>query len=226
MKRILNSNIMLETFYGLLGFNKCLFVAINHLSNFSALPHILQIISHIFLISNFAVCYILVCLYFYYRTLKEKYKTEYFMPIYYELVRIGICYTLFGLTFAALKFSFNLPRPFCSLLPSEFITIADVTIERCLSSFPSAHTGLSILVSYCLWKYMGNNLKILSCLTIFLVAISRITLAMHYPMDIIYSALITALVILLSNYIYYILKHSLIKVIGKLILTFIFRVKS
>ncbi|MDC0864712.1 phosphatase PAP2 family protein [Rickettsiaceae bacterium] len=148
------------------------------------------------------------------------------MPIYYELVRIGTCYALFGLGFAALKFSINLPRPFCSLSQEEFITIANIYSERCLSSFPSAHTGLSILTTYCLWKYMNNILRVMSCIMIFLVAISRITLAMHYPTDILYSALITMFIILLANFFYNLLKDSVIKIIGKFIMKFIFNTNS
>jgi membrane-associated phospholipid phosphatase len=136
------------------------------------------------------------------------------MTGYFDLTRIGICYTLFGLTFAALKISVNLKRPFCSLAEGDFITIANTSLERCLSSFPSAHSGLSILVAYSLWPYMNKPLKWISCLAILAVAISRITLAMHYPADIIYSIIVTIVIIFAGNFIFRILKNKVIKPVG------------
>jgi len=213
---------MLETSYNLLGFNEPLFIIINNVTNIGILPSILQAISSIFFIANFAAGYLIACIYFYYKTRKAADKTEYFIPIYHELTRIGICYALFGLTFAALKFSVNLPRPFCSLLPTEFVTITDTSTERCLSSFPSAHTGLSLLVAYCFWPYMNKTLKLLACLVIIAVAISRITLAMHYPSDILYSAIVTIVIIITGNLLYKSLKNIMITPVGIFIIRVFF----
>ena len=201
---------MLEIFYNFLGINKQLFFTINYYTNISYIPTFLKYLSNIFFIANFAAIYVVICVYFYYKTHTTANKREYFTPIYYKLVKIGICYALFGCTFAALKFSINLPRPFCSLAFTEFTTIANITNERCLSSFPSAHTGLSLLVTYFLWSYINKYLKTLSCLITIAVAISRITLAMHYPADILYSALTTIIVIFAGNTLYTLLKKKFI----------------
>lgn len=208
---------MHHNLYDLFGLNKTLFLIINYYTNVSIIPSFLQIISSIFFIANFAFCYLVFCLYFYTKIRKSENPAQTFISIYYELVRIGICYALFGLTYAALKFSVNLPRPFCSLPLEDFKTIIDITHERCLSSFPSAHTGLAILVAYCAWPYIRSKMKILACLVITLVAISRITLAMHYPADIIYSCLLTMLIILIGNFIYDKFKEVLIRPIGEVI---------
>lgn len=217
---------MFGVFYNWNGFNKSLFIAVNQLTNVSIIPDILQAISSVFFIANFAVGYAITCIYFYFKTKQVTDKETYFITIYNGLVRIGICYALFGLAFAALKFSVNLPRPFCSLKPGEFITIANIASERCLSSFPSAHTGLSILVAYALWPYLNNFFKTLACFIIFAVAISRFTLAMHYPADILYSAVVTLLVIITGNFIFYSLHKKLIKPIGYLIFQLIFTTKK
>jgi len=190
---------MLELFYNPMGYNTDLFLLLNHLTNISVLPIIFQAISSVFFIANFAAAYLATCIYFYYKTKKANDPTAYFQPIYYELTRIGICYALFGISFAALKFSINLPRPFCSLPVGDFITITNISIERCLSSFPSAHTGLSILVTHCLWPHLNKALQALMCIIILSVALSRITLAMHYPADIMYSAMVTIFVIITGN---------------------------
>ncbi len=209
--------------YNWIGLNKSLFISINKLTNVGCLPNMLKIISDVFFIANFAVLYFITCLLFYFRTQRVTIdKQSFFMAGYFELTRIGICYALFGFTFAALKFSINLSRPFCSLTKADFITIANTDLERCLSSFPSAHTGLSILVAYCLWPYMNKLLKCISCLVILAVSASRITLAMHYPADIIYSAIVTILIIFAGNFVFKILKNKVIKSIGDRIFRLIF----
>ena len=96
----------------------------------------------------------------------------------------------------------------------DFMTIANTSLERSVSSFPSAHTGLSILVAYSLWPYMNTYLKGISCFVILAVAISRTTLAMHYPADIMYSILVTILIIFAGNFVFIILKNNAIKSIG------------
>lgn len=214
---------MLEIFYNFFGLNEIIFTKLNYITNNGALPYILQVISSVLFIANFAVFYTLTCLYFYFKAKKAVNIEDYFTPIYNKLVLIGICYAIFGFTFAGLKFSVNMPRPFCSLASSQFITIANIGFERCLSSFPSAHTGLSILVTYALWQHINNIIRIVFCLIITAVAISRITLAMHYPADIIYSALVTLLVIIIGNIIYKTLKPLIIDPAKKIIIKLIER---
>jgi membrane-associated phospholipid phosphatase len=215
--------IIIDFLYNWLGLNKSLFISINKLTNISYLPSILQIVSDIFFIANFALFYFAACLLLYFRTRRTAInKKNFFMTGYFALARIGICYALFGFTFAALKFSVNLKRPFCSLAEGNFITIANTSLERCFSSFPSAHTGLSILLAYSLWPYMNKSLKGISCLVILAVAASRITLAMHYPADIIYSAVVTILIILAGNFVFKILKNKVTAPIGSSIFRLIF----
>lgn len=214
---------MLETFYDFFGLNEIIFAKLNYITNNGIFPYILQAISSIFFIANFAIFYALICLYFYFKTRNAINTEEHFTPIYDKLVLIGICYTIFGFTFAALKFSVNMPRPFCSLDPSQFATIANIEFERCLSSFPSAHTGLSILVTYALWQHINNIAKIIFCIIIVTVAVSRVTLAMHYPADIIYSSLVTLLVIITGNIVYKILKPLVIIPIKRIIIKLVFK---
>jgi membrane-associated phospholipid phosphatase len=213
---------MFELFYHLSGLNETLFVKINQYTNIGAMPDVLSAISSLFFIANFALCYLLVCIYFYFKTKKAQDKEAYFTPIYNELVRIGTCYAIFGFTFAGLKFSINMPRPFCSLTPGQFITIANTELERCLSSFPSAHTGLSILVTYAIWPHANKYIKFFCCLIITTVATSRITLAMHYPADIIYSGIVTMLIIIIGNYIFKTLKPLVSDSLKRLIIKLIF----
>lgn len=204
---------MLQEFlYNFYGFNKQLFMYINTITNVSLFPKILKIFSQAFFIGNFALIYIATCSYFYFKIKKSGNPQENFWPIYKILVKTGIIYAFFSLSYALLKFTINLPRPFCSLPISDFVTILNTNKERCLSSFPSAHSALSILVAYFLWPYVTNTCRLLLCIIIIMVAISRITLAMHYPADILYSALIIIIIVGISNFIYQKLQKIIVSV--------------
>ena len=212
---------MFDFFYNFQGFNQEAFLLINQLTNYSSIiAHILQIFSYCFNIANFAIIYLALCLYFYLKLLRIEdvsLRSSKFWLIYNNMVMIGITYTIFCITYTILKFTINLPRPFCSLNPDTFLTIAAIEHERCLSSFPSSHTGLAILVCYCIWPYIKCSQKIIACMVVIIVVISRITLAMHYPADIIYSFFITISLIIISKIIYKNLENNVIKWFGRII---------
>ncbi len=222
IRNFFNANKMLDIFYHFYGLNQKAFIYLNKILNIGYLPNILYYISEIFSIQNFAVIYILFCLYFYFQVKKSPQPNQYFSRIYQETVKIGTCYAMFGFTFAAIKFSVNLPRPYCSLPLDTFKTIEDLSNERCLSSFPSAHTGLAIIVSYFIWPHIKQHQKVLCALMILIVALSRITLAMHYPADIIYSALVSTFVIYLSKFLCNLLQVIIINPIEKIIFRLLF----
>lgn len=212
---------MLEFFYNFNGYNKELFLQINHFTNINILPFILQIISWPFGISKFAIYYVFCVIYFFIILNRIDDHTEYknkFWNIYNNMVRVGIIYSFFGLLYAFLKYNINLPRPFCSLRSEDFFTIADISKERCLSSFPSSHTGLAVIIAYFLWPYLNYGQKIFATLIIILVGVSRLALAMHYPADIIYSIFIAAIVIIVGNLFFKLFKNNLIQIIGEVII--------
>ncbi len=210
---------MFELLYNFQGLNQEIFLWINRITNhFSIIAYILQIISYCFNISNFAIIYLIYCVYFYTQLKKIQdfnQRQIKFWSIYNKMVLIGIIYTIFGCTYAIFKFFVNLPRPFCLLPINSFVTIANIELERCLSSFPSSHSGLALLTAYFIWSYITMGQKIIALLVVILVAISRITLAMHYPADIIYSFLITIIIIILGRIVFRIFANNLIKWLGK-----------
>jgi len=215
-------NNIYNVIYNFFGINKEIFIFVNKITNVGIIPTLLKISSQFFFIGNFAAYYLIICLYCYFKLKKRSNPKIEFVPIYNQLVKAGTCYSLFGFAYAALKFGINLPRPFCSLSPSEFTTILDVTKERCLSSFPSAHTGLAILIAYYLWPYLTKYQKAIVFSLIVVVSISRITLAMHYPADIIYSILIASLIIFFSNKLVDYMQNIIVKPIGKIIADVLF----
>ncbi len=212
---------MLENFYNLFGLNKQLFLLINNITNYSITPYILRFVTFFFSISKFVIYYGIICIYLAIKIRyinDEKLKKEKFWQYFNTMTKIGITYAIFGFLYALMKFTFNLPRPFCSLPLTNFQTIIDTSSVRCLSSFPSAHTALAVLISYFLWPYLGRLQKLIAVVVIFSVMISRITLAMHYPADLIYSLIIIFLIIKISNFAFRLFKDNLIKSIGNIIL--------
>lgn len=215
---------MKEIFYELAGYNKTLFYYLNHITNQGYAPNILKYLSSFFQIENFAVLYFLLCFYRYYQ-LKKTSNSDFAKQFHYyynELIYIGTCYAFFGLTYAALKFSINLPRPFCSLTEGSFITIALTAHERCLSSFPSSHTGLALMITFLSWRYLNLYMKATSIVTIILVALSRISLAMHYPADILYSGLVVIIVIYLAGFTRKLLQKNVINYFETILKRYLF----
>ena len=113
---------------------------------------------------------------------------------------MGLCYTVFGITYTILKFGINFPRPFCSL--DSFITTIDISKERCLSSFPSSHAGISFITMLLLWDRMNFLSKIGAYIVVITVSTARIGFALHYPADILYSFIIAYLIYLVYLWLY------------------------
>ncbi len=201
---------MKEIFYDWGGYNVKIFEFLNQMCNIGIWPETLRCLSFFFNIENFAVYYLALCLFCYYRF--RGCDAEAFKSVYNRLVFVGICYATFGLTYAALKFSINMPRPFCSML--YYQTIIDVTKERCMSSFPSSHAGLSLVMTILAWDHLSKAGKKLAEFVVVLVAFSRIALAMHYPADIVYGYLIALIVMAVSYCIFKVLENNIIRYIG------------
>lgn len=223
---------MKEVFYDWLGYNTEIFYFLNHVSNAWVFPQFLRCLSWFFNIENFAVYYMTLCGLGYQHVFarsKVKLNTlpaeavvrkDDFWLIYNRLVYIGICYAVFGLTYAALKFSVNLPRPFCSLPIGTFETIIDTTNERCMSSFPSSHAGLALMATLLAWRYLGTCGRLCAIVVTLMAALARVALAMHYPADVLYSYLIVLTVLCISRAVFRLFENNLIKYVGELIFKF------
>ena len=194
----------IQEIYNLFGYNTPIFIHLNELTNQGITPVVLKYISSIFFFANFPIFYLGSAIIIHIKIRNKQKSGEVIIDLFNEnfvlMTRILICYFIFCASYTLIKFSVNMPRPYCSLNEGDFFTIANTSSERCLSSFPSAHTAFSVLVVYFLLPYLNNKLKPLAILAPFSVALSRISLAMHYPSDILASALIAPLIIMVSNY--------------------------
>lgn len=190
-------------FYDFGGYNEILFYQINKLTNIGLIPQFLQLLTKPFFFANFAAYFLLACLYCLYKIKQTPNANQ--LPLfdnYFEaLFRIGITYCCFITIYTALKFGVNMPRPYCSMSPDSFASIKDFTDERCLSSFPSAHAAMALFITIHLWSYLNLPTRIIMCCITLLAGLGRISLAMHYPSDVIYGWVLAFITILLGNYI-------------------------
>jgi len=210
------TSMSLKTFlYDWNGYNKAIFLNINHYFADANIQYFFKYLSCLFNISNFAVYYFIAVAVFYYKN--RNLSKDKFFSAYNYFVTIGIIYAFIGFSYALIKFTVDMPRPFCSQPSGEFFTVANVLTERCLSSFPSAHTAIAILISYSLWGFLTKSLKAVAIMTAVLVMLSRMALAMHYPADILYSILIVSIVIQFGKFLFKLFEKNLIRYVGEFV---------
>lgn len=218
--------MILDLLYNFGGWNVKIFSYLN-LSLNSLLPiWVFKFISFFFDISLFALYYFLILFYFYYEIKKIPAGTDRkkkFWTLYQKSIKLGIAYACFGLAYAALKFSVNFPRPFCSLPEGSFKGLSDYGSYRCLSSFPSSHAGLAFFLAYFAWGYRSLKGKILLCSLACAVCASRIATALHYPADIAYGLFLSYAVIRIGDFAYRIFYPNIFSMLGKIPLKFFFR---
>jgi membrane-associated phospholipid phosphatase len=195
-----------------------IFNSLNHITNISIFPYLFLFLSKIFNISNFVYYYFILILIFFIKLRKqdkEKHK-DFFLVNYQKLIEIGSSFALIGLTYGLMKFSINAKRPFCLLDSKNYISIGNLETERCLSGFPSSHISLAFFIAYYLWGYTKNNFQKFCLISlVVLVGISRISLAMHFPWQLIISLFLVYIIILIAQILCRLFKTFLIMPIGK-----------
>ncbi|MEY3196640.1 MAG: hypothetical protein RLZZ59_6 [Pseudomonadota bacterium] len=216
---------MKEIFYNFAGYNQKIFLWINSWAINDDISYAAKIISKFFDIEMFALYYCFAAIYLMVRLkfIENSKRYDAYCKKYDFMVRLGIAYALFGFVYAILKFTINMPRPFCSLSHDQFITILDVTQERCLSSFPSSHAGLVFLITLSFWREVDKFQKLLLCSLVILVSFSRVLLAMHYPADILYGLIVAYCVYLLAYFVFFILKDNLLSCVKSKIWSFLYK---
>lgn len=212
---------MEELLYNFNGYNEKIFYIINNACSSIIVQYFFEYISAMFDIEMIAIYYTIIATILLYRIIKLK-NYEQYSFCYDFMVKFGIGYGLFGLTYAALKFGINMPRPFCSLPQQTFTTIIDISKERCHSSFPSSHAGIVFFITIFLWNYVQARARLIWLILIGLVATSRMALAMHYPADIFYSFFIAYGIYVFGMKIYHLLADNLIMLVKEKIGRYLF----
>ena len=179
---------MKHIFYDWYGFNQSLFVSVNYITNLGFLQKLFIIISKLFNIFAFLLYYLLLLLFIFFKLRNDKFSKDSYDRYFEILLKIGLTYTVIILAYSAMKFGINLPRPYCIM--ENFISIQNFANVRCLSSFPSAHTAMAVFMYYISFQHLSKGGKLLGAIVIALVGASRISLAMHFPADVLYSIVI------------------------------------
>lgn len=106
----------------------------------------------------------------------------------------------------ALKHFFNFPRPPLALPPA---TMHLLTHKADLQhSLPSGHTIFAATIATSLWPVAGVRLRLVLALFVIWVGLSRISLGIHFPADVVYGAVIgVSLVILLRQLLWLLVKN-------------------
>jgi len=207
--------------YHWLGLNEYLFTLLNSSLNKGLLPYFFYIISILFKEFVFLIYYSAFMVYQVRQMVIIKPNYEAYDRVFNKVVKIGSIYAGVMVVYTFLKYTVNFPRPYCSI--SRFISINNFAHERCLSSFPSAHTAMAVIVCWWVWPYANRLGRILLIALVMLVGLSRITLAMHYPADIVWSIIISLSICFIAPKIsrLFIIQDKILQPIEKLIWQFL-----
>ncbi|MBF8247122.1 MAG: phosphatase PAP2 family protein [Rickettsia sp.] len=171
------------------------FIILNKALNYSIIPYFLSIFSIFFEIKIFLIFYVSYIFYFH---KKSQLKSKINKKTFFYFIKSTQCYFLFVIIFYIIKKLSKVPRPFCILNNVQTI-LHNLDHSICYQSFPSAHTGLAFLLGIQCWKYAQIWQKFIIIITIFLASLSRISLALHFPLDLISSLPITLIIYHLNN---------------------------
>ena len=208
-----------ELFYDFFGYNERLFFQINKILSGDILQTILSNISDLFYYYNFIIYFLISVIYCIKKINEDASLQEYYFN---SLMRSAVIYCCFVIIFALLKHTVNLPRPLCSFSQDSFYSIVDIGTIRCLSSFPSAHSGFALLLAYFALYYFSLDL-LQKCVVLSLVIVTglaRIGMAMHFPADVLYGYLISIFVIIIGDYVYQNLPISIKNIFRKMFVSY------
>jgi membrane-associated phospholipid phosphatase len=210
-----------EVFYDFFGYNAKLFFHIHNNTNGEVVQTVLSNLSNLFYFYNFVIYFVIFVIYALFQ-IKQKGAKK--IDLYWKVIlKLGLIYSVFIFTFTLLKHTINMIRPLCTYEPWVINSIIHISEVRCLSSFPSAHSGMALFCAYCIWNYLDKTQKAVILSIVLLTGIARISMAMHFPADIIYGYLISILVIIIGNLMY----KDLPKIIHDILYNiFIFIVKT
>lgn len=109
------------------------------------------------------------------------------------LATFGLAYIVDGYLVAWLKLSLDYPRPPLALLPESFHLIGKPELRH---SLPSGHATFAMTLGASLWPLFGRNGRLLLAALVLWVGLSRVSLGVHFPADVMAGYLIGLSVVL------------------------------
>lgn len=114
--------------------------------------------------------------------------------IFYQFYSVGLLFSTFVLIFFSIKFFVARPRPIYVKLGLVENSFAN------LSSFPSAHFGLGLLIYFYFFNKSNALYKIIYIPFLILIGYSRIFLDKHYLSDLIGSMFLGPITYIIGNF--------------------------
>jgi membrane-associated phospholipid phosphatase len=106
----------------------------------------------------------------------------------------SLAYWLDGLVLGFLKPYLDLPRPPLALLPDTLHIIGTAELHH---SLPSGHSAFAMMVVASLWPILGRRWRVAGVCFVLWVGLSRISLGMHFPADVMAGFVLSLLIVLL-----------------------------
>jgi membrane-associated phospholipid phosphatase len=109
------------------------------------------------------------------------------------LATFSLAYFAEGFLVAWLKQSFDYPRPPLALLPGSFNLVGRLELHH---SLPSGHATFAMTVGASPWPLFGRTGRLLLAAFVLWVGLSRVSLGVHFPADVLAGYLLGLLVVL------------------------------
>jgi membrane-associated phospholipid phosphatase len=116
-----------------------------------------------------------------------------------------------GIMVKTMKEYFEFPRPYVALAQDQVNLLQVREAEDGMKSFPSGHVAFITFIIASLWPAFRDDWRKWALLPIALVGWSRVSLGVHFPADVIWSCLLTTLLIIIVRKICYFLLHKLFR---------------
>jgi membrane-associated phospholipid phosphatase len=106
----------------------------------------------------------------------------------------SLAYWLDGLLLGYLKPLLDFPRPPLALLPDTMHVIGNPEYHH---SLPSGHSSFAMTVVASLWAILSRRWRVVGVFFVLWVGISRVSLGMHFPADVLAGFLVSLVIVLL-----------------------------
>jgi len=107
----------------------------------------------------------------------------------------SLAYWLDGLLLGFIKPYLDFPRPPLALLPDTLHIVGTAEYHH---SLPSGHSTFAMMVVASLWPILSRNWRVAGVCFVLWVGLSRISLGMHFPADVVAGYLLSLAVVLLA----------------------------